>query len=47
VGEYSLEVQDDKIEIYIVDQTGAEIEGGTFPLEQFRLRVKEYYNDYF
>lgn len=47
VGEYRLEVWDDKIEIMIVDTDGADVEGGTFLLEEFRLIVAEYYRDHF
>lgn len=47
VGEYLLEVWDDKIEINIVDLDGAVVEGGTFLLEEFRLVVAEYYRDNF
>jgi len=40
-------VYDDKIELYIVDATGARLEGGTFSKNDFMDHIMRFYNDNF
>lgn len=41
------DVYDDKIEMYIVDEQGNRLEGGTFDKNQFMDHIMRFYNDNF